>query len=186
MVEPISEKDLVNVIRDVIRFVQSEEEPLTLDWPDDFDGQARCIRCLADIAITPECLYEYRVWAFDYLKEIASEYHKSGVLDSVPPEMVSWCLSVVSGAVKRPKRSRGRPGRYSLREQKRNRAIVASVAYLIGEGKKLPEAMHLVGDAAGLSDERVDSIISQTSVDRAMGTYVPESVMRILLDGHNE
>ena len=181
MAEPISEKDLVNVFRAVIRFVQSEEPP-TLDWPDDFDGQARCIRGLSELATTPEFLYEYRVWAFDYLKETASDYHKSGVPRSVPPEMVSWCLSVVSGAVERPKRPRGRPGRDSLSEQKRNRAIVASVNWLIAQGMTRTKAVQLIGEASGLTDRGVDYVLGKISLDEANAKLPPEPIMRILLD----
>ena len=181
MDEQVPEKDLVNVFRAVIRFVQSEE-PLTLDWPDDFEGQARCIRGLSELATTPEYLYEYRVWAFDYLKEIAREYHKSGVPRSVPPEMVSWCLSVVSGAVERPKRRRGRPNRYNLSEQKRNLAIGASVNWLIARGMTRTKAVQLIGEALDLTDRGVDSILGKISLDEAKVKLPPESIMRILPD----
>ena len=185
MLEPeaIQEK----VFRALIRFVQSEEEPLILDWTDDdIDGQARCIRDLSLQATSPHFPYEQRVWAFDQLQEVSNDYFKSGKLGDAPPEILAWCLSVAAGAVERPKRGRGRPGWNGLSEQRRNRLIVVCLTYLTSQGETLTKAKKLVGDAAGLSDRRVDSILSETSVDRTKGKYVPESVMRILLDAQNE
>ena len=120
------------------------------------------------------------MWAFDKLQAIAKDYRENGLPGSVPIEMVSWCFGVVSGAFERPKRRPGRPGKQGLADVRRNRAIIATVAWLVGRGGTRVEAMKVVGAAANLSDKHIDSIVGESSFHEAKARYSPEATMRLL------
>ena len=174
------------MFRAMFDFIDSADS-LPAFWPDDVDNQAHWIRCFSLIATTPEMPDWWREQAFDSLEAIAHHYRESGIpCSSLPQEMNEWCFSVVSGAVERPKPRRGRHGAYGLRQQRRNQLVAIFVTMLTLQGKTVTKAMKLVADAACLSVERVDSILSEVSADRAKGKYVPESVMRELSDRENE
>ncbi|MCY4507885.1 MAG: hypothetical protein OXG35_13130 [Acidobacteria bacterium] len=139
----------------------NNEAPVRLEWPEDIDGQARCIRHLSDMATNPGWPHEYRVWAFDKLKEIARDYRERATPGSVPLEMLSWSFGVVSGAFEPPKRPSGRPGSRELSNMIDNRAIAVTVAWLIGRGESRTKATELVGDAVNLSAGRVGAIFDE-------------------------
>ena len=119
-------------------FARAEEmwaKPVRLDWPDDIDGQAQCIRHLHDMATSTKWPYEFRIWAFNKLNELAHEYGQRNEPGSVPLEMFSWCFGVVSRQIKRPARPRWRPSSETTPSYKlRNRQIVAFVSWLQEHG----------------------------------------------------
>ena len=119
------------------------EEPLGFDlkWPDDIDGQARCIRILADLVKAPLLPHDIRAQAFDELERIARDYQAKGVPGSVPLEMFWWCFGVVSGGIERPKRKKGRDRRKNML---RNRTIIDAVAWLESRGETKTAAVEIV------------------------------------------
>ena len=174
----MAEPPLEELLRWVFKIADEleAEKPMTLDWPDDIDGQASCIRHLAFIANNPGMPYEHRVWAFDTLAGIARNYRESGRQESAPLEMFSWCFGVVSGAFVRPKRPGGRPPSSHTRKG----LITAYVAWLVGRGETRTRAVEMVADAANLSVKRVDSILGETSFAEAKAKYSPEVLTRLL------
>ncbi|MCY4085651.1 MAG: hypothetical protein OXG37_01875 [Actinomycetia bacterium] len=131
----------------------SEEDLFTLDWPDDSEGQASCIRHLASLAtVSP--------WAYDKLVEIARDYREKGEPCSVPPEMGSWCFGVVSGQFERPQRKRGRPGaQYAVCD----RFIFLVVEWLRERGATREDAIKQVAEATRLLPKRVDEILTKAA-----------------------
>ena len=134
----------------------SEDDPFTLDWPDDVAGQGRCIRHLAEIAVNAALPYEMQTWAFGKLEEIVRDYQEKGELGSVPPEMLSWYFGVAAGWFEPPKRKRGRPGgQFALRD----RMIVALVRWLRHRGETREAAMKEVRKAACVSKDTVKTVL---------------------------
>ena len=139
--------------------------PVQLDWPDDIDGQAQCIRHLHDMATSAGWPYEYRISAFDKLNELAREYGERNKRGSVPMEMFSWCFGVVSGQIERPKRPRKRPSSTSYPYMIRDRLISRLVPWLREQGhvKTKKAAVEQVAKAAGLSTDYVKDILKENS-----------------------
>ena len=139
----------------------SEEDPVTLHWPDDTDGQGQCIHHLAEMATNPALPYEMQAWAYDKLEEIARDYQKKGELSSVPLEMFVWCFAVVSKGIERPKRERGRPGaQFAFR----NRMIGDLIRWLRHRGETREAAIEQVAEAIGpfgVSPETVKTVLRQ-------------------------
>ena len=157
---PVADPTIPELLRAVFKIEQkcSEDDPFTLDWPDDVAGQGRCIRHLAEIAANPALPYEMQTWAFGKLEEIARDYQEKGEPGSVPPEMLSWYFGVASGWFEPPKRKRGRPGaQFALR----NRMIVALVRWLRDRGATREATMKEVGKAACVSKDTVKNILGR-------------------------
>ena len=137
---------------------RSEDGPFTLDWPDDTDGQGRCIRHLGEMAANPAWPYELQTWAFDKLEGIARDYREKGELGSVPLEMFAWCFAVVSKGIERPKRERGRPG---AQFAGRNRLIGDLIRWLRHRGETREAAMKEVRKAACVSKDTVKTVLGR-------------------------
>ena len=118
-----------------------------LKWPEDIEGQAACIRHLADLA-------PHVPWAFDKLEDIARDYLQRGEPNSVPEEMFAWSLLVQSGGVHRPKKNRGRPRQFA----RRDRAIPKVVQWLRDGGASRKDAISQVAKAVSVEPERVERI----------------------------
>ncbi len=56
--------ELLRVAFDTVREIDGED-PVSLAWPDDIDGQARCIRHLSDMATNPR-------WPYQPVEEVCS------------------------------------------------------------------------------------------------------------------
>ena len=134
--------------------------PVQLDWPDEIDGQAQCIRHLHDMTST-RWPYEFRISAFDKLSELAREYGERNERGSVPMEMFSWCFGVVSGQIERPKRPRKRPSSKSYPYLIRDRLISRLVPWLCEQGYAEDEkdAIKQVAAAVELTPGRVEDIL---------------------------
>ncbi len=157
----------------------------SVKWPNDIDidGDTRIIRILSNFAQCPDVPYEFRLRCFNELKERARFYREQAKPGSVPLEMVLWCFGVVSGAIEKPKRKAGHPGNKDMEgDANRNRLIVAYTAWLVGYGRTKENAIKMVGDAAGLSPKRVESIItdSDLSFDEAKAKFSPGAMEALL------
>ncbi len=143
------------------------QEPIgfRLYWPVDIDGQARCIRHLADMVKNEAWSTSVRQQAFDELKRIARDYRAKGQTGSVPLEMFSFAFAVFTGEVERPKRKRGE--RRSANAM-RDGLIVRGVAWLVFDrGESEADAIEMIREAiprAGggeLTAERIRDIIAE-------------------------
>ena len=121
------------------------QEPLgfSLDWPSDIDGQARCIRILADIVKQARMPHDIRAQAFDELQRVARDYQKRGAPGSAPFEIFSFSFGVFSGAIEQPKRGRGRDRKKNML---RNRMIIDAVAWLRARGETKAAAIKIVAE----------------------------------------
>ena len=119
-------------------------DPVGLNWPDDIDGQARCIRHLSDMVRNELLPHQWRTWAFDKLAELAHDYGEKGEPGSVPLEMFSWCFAVVSGAIERPKQRKGRDRHKNMI---RDRQIIDAVKWLRELGYSKESARVIVAKA---------------------------------------
>ena len=160
---PVADPTIPKLFREVFKREQkrSEEDPFTLDWPDDTAGQGRCIRHLAEMAANPALPYEVQAWAFEKLEEIARDYHE------VPIELLLWCRAVVAEEFDRPKQRRGRPGGQFAG---RNRLIGDLIRWLRDRGETREAAIEQVAEAIdlpkatdhfGVSPETVKTILTQ-------------------------
>ena len=133
---------------------QTVEEPqefgvdpfeITLDWPDDMEGQGCIIKTLADIVDTPLLPIDMRSRAFDELRRIAREYREKGRAGTVPPEMSAFAFGAFSGGVERPKRGKGENRSHMIR----NSVIIRCVEWLVAEqGYSEADAIDAVRQAA--------------------------------------
>lgn len=150
---------ILELLRSGFRFTEElSADPMTLEWPDDINGQAQCIRHLADMAQNEGLPYEFRVGAYDKLQSLACSYQEKGEPSSVPLEMLSWSFGIFSGAIKRPKRPRGRDHWTNLR---RNRLIARLVAWLRKRGMTRAAAIKQVAKATNLSCEAIKTVLRQ-------------------------
>ena len=155
---PVADLTIPKLLGEVFKIERkcSEDDPFTLDWPDDVAGQGRCIRHLAEIAVNAALPYEMQTWAFGKLEEIVRDYQEKGELGSVPPEMLSWYFGVAAGWFEPPKRKRGRPGgQFALRD----RMIVALVRWFRHRGETREAAMKEVRKAACVSKDTVKTVL---------------------------
>ena len=134
---------------------------MSLDWPDEVEGQGKCIGHLAGIALNPEMGWHTQIWAYDKLKEIAREYQQLGDPSLIPDQMLMWSFLVFSDAVVRPKRPPGRDPEINLM---RDGLIPLTVELLYRyQGYKKQEAIKLVAEATSLSVEAVRTILKKES-----------------------
>ena len=159
----------------------AEAEPLPLNWSDNFEDQARSIRMLAFTVAEPDLLVDVRRRAYDMLQAIAKYYLDRRIHGaSIPRVLYAYSLHVTAGEIKQPSKGRGRRGKYSVSGRRRNHAILIGVTMCTLLGKTYEKAVELVSDATDISIERIDSIVSDTAVDRANGKYLSEATTRRL------
>ena len=142
-------------------------DPVGFSWPDDMEGQARCIRHLMEMATNPAWPYQFRTWAYNKLKELAHDYGEKAEQGSVPLEMFSWCFGIVSGRIKCPKRPRGRDAHQNIF---RDRLIIERVAWLRERGETKEAAIEQVAKA-------VEQVMKATNPQASFG---PDAVKVIL------
>ena len=160
-------------IEELLRFSYEEAQetwadPVGLSWPDDIEGQARCIRHLTGMATNPAWPYQFRTWAYNKLNELARDYGEKAKQGSVPLEMFSWCFGIVSGRIKPPKRPRGRDAHQNIL---RDHLIIEHVAWLRKRGETKEAAIEQVAKA-------VEQVMKATNPQASFGPAAVKFILK--------
>ena len=159
MVEPT----IPEMLRVGLKLVQERwekpEERFRVNWPDNLEGQGLCIMQPGNFARSPDVPWNVRVWAFGTLQAAAAQYNTNSNPSAIPTQMHTWALWVLSGAVERPKRPRGRD---RDRNFARDRVVPGLIAWLRQyQGYTYEAAIELLAGSTGLTVEGMKSILKK-------------------------
>ena len=136
-----------------------------LNWPDDAEGQARCIQLLRDMVSNKALPFTERAWAFDKLELIAREdVYGCGLQGSAREAIRDFAVAVLVGQTPRPRRGRG----LGLADNRlRDVLIVRAVAWLVfdrgyGEADAIETVRQTLPRLGGgkLTTERIKDVVA--------------------------
>lgn len=143
-----TDAELVRVALD--NWPRTPEDLLSLEWPDDDDGQAAVIRHLAVMANNPAYGWRGRRWAYDRLVEIADDYSTNGGPATIPLDLLKTYRNP-------PKRERGRD---TSENAVRDLKIAFIVKWLVKQqGWKRDDAIALVAETECLTEDAIVSVL---------------------------
>ena len=151
---------ILELIRVSLRvWPQTPADLMKVEWPFDTDGQGSVIKHLASVTQNPAWGWQIRAWAYEYLENLARELGERGEPGSVPIELAAWSFGVVSGKIQRPHPARGRDvSANAIRDMKFD-ALERWLREYFGYSRD--DAIHLIAEAANLSEEAVMSALGK-------------------------
>ena len=137
-----------------------------LNWPEDAEEQARCIRLLRDMVSNKALPFPERAWAFDKLELIAREdVYGWGLRGKAREAFRDFTAAAFVGQTPRPKRGKGERVRGN---RLRDVLIARAVAWLVfdreyGEADAIETVRQALPRAGGgnLTTERIKDVLAE-------------------------
>ena len=152
----------INVVRSI--FDSAPHSPVDLfeiPWPSDPNAQSKIVVRLIEVSQDEKYDWGMRMKAYDFLNNKAAEMGKAlyladgPPLENIIPELVHWCIKLVSGLAEEPKRG---PGRDPNERFMRNLNIRSAVRKLRNDhGRSQEYSIGLIAFVTGEKEGTVKS-----------------------------
>lgn len=149
-----------------------------IPWPPDPNAQSEIVRQLMNKSQDKNLDWGMRMKAYDFLNARASEMGRALYLEGGPPkgiivpELVSWCVLLVSGLVEEPKRGPGRDPNERFMRNLKIRLIVKIMSENYGRSQE-----YSIGLITFVTGEKEGTVKSGL---RAINDFFKEGIEDIL------